>query len=502
MKNILTKGLAIALLLFICMPNAFVASAHSHYVDIEYDDCVNQRNRDGPDEMWYSLISHKVIQARHISETTTVIKYYFIDSSTLINGEKYTWTTDVSEEVANEIKQAYVNSMKMWNNVYYYTYDEAGNRIANKVITVIEGTQTDHNLKIYPYKSSTASAETEPSMNCDDTNSPGYEVTLGYIDGYIPHKHYSEWQMQVDLSIYYLTDNAYEQIMQHNPDTLELNLQQIENNKARIGAHELGHILGLFDVDKCCNAPTSQEHHEELLMGYGDHINRSTHITYKDIAGVSITRGFHTDADHVWMLRENLNDDGSHKSYDVICALCNGVKYSVDNDVTVNGTNYTYLSEEIELFGSCNGEHSINGGNMLLVATDLVRDFYKCLHCRYIEEVDHSTTHIYSHQWAKYDNTYHIEQCGCGVTGTRKALHTVRASEIQVGKAPCIGCGGMIRVNQFDGFTQIIQSAQKVTLNGSYILPDGVIVLVDEDLDAYYNGTLIFYDKNNLPQTQ
>ena len=42
----------------------------------------------------------------------------------------------------------------------------------------------------------------------------------------------------------------------------------------------------------------------------------------------------------------------------------------------------------------------------------------------------------------------------------------------------------------------------KVTLNGSYILPNGIIVLVDEDIEAYFNGTLVFYDKDNLPQTQ
>ena len=45
-------------------------------------------------------------------------------------------------------------------------------------------------------------------------------------------------------------------------------------------------------------------------------------------------------------------------------------------------------------------------------------------------------------------------------------------------------------------------SLTKVTLNGSYILPNGIIVLVDEDIEAYENGTLVFYDKDKLPQTQ
>ncbi len=31
------------------------------------------------------------------------------------------------------------------------------------------------------------------------------------------------------------------------------------------------------------------------------------------------------------------------------------------------------------------------------------------------------------------------------------------------------------------------------TENGSYILPNGVIVLADEDIEAYMNGTLTFH---------
>ena len=35
--------------------------------------------------------------------------------------------------------------------------------------------------------------------------------------------------------------------------------------------------------------------------------------------------------------------------------------------------------------------------------------------------------------------------------------------------------------------------------NGSFILPDGIIVLADEDMEAYFNGTLEFiYPDDNL----
>ena len=38
----------------------------------------------------------------------------------------------------------------------------------------------------------------------------------------------------------------------------------------------------------------------------------------------------------------------------------------------------------------------------------------------------------------------------------------------------------------------------KISSNGSYILSSGIIVLVDEDVEAYENNTLIFYNNNLL----
>ena len=41
-----------------------------------------------------------------------------------------------------------------------------------------------------------------------------------------------------------------------------------------------------------------------------------------------------------------------------------------------------------------------------------------------------------------------------------------------------------------------------ITENGSYILPNGIIVLVEEDIEAYFAGTLIFYDEDETLVTQ
>lgn len=340
-------------------------------------------------------------------------------------------------------------------------------------------------------------------------------------------------------------------------------------------------------------------HHEEALMGYGEHANRTLHITYRDIAGVSITRGFHTDNDHLWMLRENTNEITNEiESMDVICALCNGVRFAVEDSITIDAGVYYYENKEALLYGSCNEEHSINGNNMILVASDGERDFYKCRCCRYIEEVeieyvgsvpqhssvsknlvlfeeqcykinikypgyynvkiisanasnlqlynsswesiDMNSNNVFSSNgedvnlskgvyylrmsnssssivnfnltirsrimhsftdWTPYSPTQHIECCECGATGTVKRNHVVKSSDIDGIKSKCLICDALI--DPVYGFGEsFIQNISKVTINGSYILPNGIIVLVDEDIEAYFNGTLIFYDKNNLPQTQ
>ena len=39
-----------------------------------------------------------------------------------------------------------------------------------------------------------------------------------------------------------------------------------------------------------------------------------------------------------------------------------------------------------------------------------------------------------------------------------------------------------------------------VTINGSYVLSNGVVVLVDSDIEDYMAGTLSFYAPNDIPE--
>ncbi len=506
----LQKIVTFLLCIFLILLFSLTTVAHPLILNISYDECSQEELVDGKNEIWYKIdeISTKFPNTSlHLSDTVDEIKYYFSPTAENSNDDWITcvkrvansspWYTVLSDSeasaIANRIKSVYAESMEKWNDVYYYSYDSGGNRVANKIITVTEGTATDHNVKIYP-----TSQQGESIASTVIRSDVDYWDVLAHNHAHIP-----TYEMIVNINDFY---EATEGI---TPDTETIGIIIRENT----GAHEIGHMLGLADLDGWCTIEctcdictdndssndedcTYKGHHEEALMGYGQTESRVTHITYKDIAGVSITRGFHTDSDHVWMLRINTENN----TKDVICALCNGVKLSIQNDVQFNGGVYYYLGEEIPVFGSCNNAHDINNSNMLLVATDSVRDFYKCLCCRYIKEVQHST-HSYT-QWTKYSSTHHIECCKyCGLTGTAMALHYVKQSEIINNVGFCVECGARVMLG--DDFVQVgPASITKVTINGSYILPNGIIVLVDEDIEAYENGTLVWYDKDKLPQTQ
>ena len=104
-------------------------------------------------------------------------------------------------------------------------------------------------------------------------------------------------------------------------------------------------------------------------------------------------------------------------------------------------------------------------------------------------------------EYILYTSTHHRCVCGCGHDmGTEP--HTLKLSGVVLGVGHCMYCGERIVLD--DTIVQVpgMLNVQKVTVNGSYILPNGIIVLVEEDIEAYENGTLVFYDRDDLPQAQ
>ena len=60
-------------------------------------------------------------------------------------------------------------------------------------------------------------------------------------------------------------------------------------------------------------------------------------------------------------------------------------------------------------------------------------------------------------------------------------------------------CGGLASVGFIGPFGN---NEYPTTVNGSYILPNGVVVLAIDDIDAYLDGTLVFnYPNIGLPNS-
>ena len=100
-------------------------------------------------------------------------------------------------------------------------------------------------------------------------------------------------------------------------------------------------------------------------------------------------------------------------------------------------------------------------------------------------------THSYSYLWKSY--TQHRTNCVCGIN--RLEGHAVSSGSFIQGNqyATCLLCGGPASM----GFiVPLSLNDLPRSANGSFILPNGVVVLVDEDFDAYLNGTLVFIDPN------
>ena len=136
--------------------------------------------------------------------------------------------------------------------------------------------------------------------------------------------------------------------------------------------------------------------------------------------------------------------------------------------------------------------------------------------------------HVHSYEYKVVDSEHHILKCVCGVTSGTKQRHTIDGSYVDpIGNGrykPCLYCGAAIDtwagglypvilnnqtvyvifenrlgdtdliISEMEFINEmLINSAVQYSLNGSYRLADGTIILFEEDIIAFLDGTLVFY---------
>lgn len=180
---------------------------------------------------------------------------------------------------------------------------------------------------------------------------------------------------------------------------------------------------------------------------------------------------------------------------------------------------YDYDEVNDELYGHLGWKSSTYGYEHIKLSTTLYDYFLDAMvfnittphscsnNYKYSEGYNHLETYCpckhgihdgHNHNYANYEwvnNTMHNAECHCG-TKTIQG-HVVSSDAFNNGQryATCLLCGGNASIG-------IIQNGivVKVSENGSFILNNGLTVLVREDIDAYKNGVLVFrnIDEENI----
>lgn len=180
------------------------------------------------------------------------------------------------------------------------------------------------------------------------------------------------------------------------------------------------------------------------------------------------------------------------------------LKLTVNDGVSCRISVSANYATKVTLFDdSFNVETTLTSGLINNYILDTPGVYY--LQTEFVEEVvdtitiyiDEMGVHSHSGLWMYYSNSQHRRICSCGETFYES--HCVEYQDSRDGYATCLGCGANLNLGL--DFADIVRSIgnKQVTLNGSYILPSGIVVLKEEDIDAYLAGTLVFYNENELP---
>lgn len=104
--------------------------------------------------------------------------------------------------------------------------------------------------------------------------------------------------------------------------------------------------------------------------------------------------------------------------------------------------------------------------------------------------VVHGEAHTHSYSYIPKGNSRHLVNCICGKTMSEP--HAISADDIGGRYANCIQCGYRVDLDSDIVIVNRYPNECLYSENGSYILANGVVVLVNEDIEAYLDGSLTF----------
>ena len=252
---------------------------------------------------------------------------------------------------------------------------------------------------------------------------------------------------------------AIQQVLSGNPVLLS------------VGNSEDGHVVVAYDYD------TSSD---KLYCHMGWNAS-STHETIEDnsfdryktalVINFNLSHG-HTNNYGVTTVLNNIPTTNYYCYHD-----CRIFTYTGGNTHS-----YTYVQNTFGHTAIC----SVCGYS---VAQSHVYENHYCIYCG-----AYTSSHDYSASYLWFNYTKHEATCCCGASHLEG--HAISSSSYNSGSqyARCLLCGGLASM----GFIGPLSTNDNLprSSNGSVIMPNGVIVLAEEDCDAYFKNTLVFEDSS------
>ena len=99
--------------------------------------------------------------------------------------------------------------------------------------------------------------------------------------------------------------------------------------------------------------------------------------------------------------------------------------------------------------------------------------------------ISHEHNYTYSYTWLNYNQ--HKANCACGMSHAEQHVVSAKSLVDDLEYVTCILCGGPANAGIIPGMKGI-----QITESGSFISPNGTLVLVDEDIERYLAGEIEF----------
>lgn len=162
---------------------------------------------------------------------------------------------------------------------------------------------------------------------------------------------------------------------------------------------------------------------------------------------------------------------------------------------TIEDYSFTRYKTALVINFNLSHNHSNNYG-VTTINNNIPTTSYYCYHDHHIFTYTGGNSHSFNDHYVYNTSNTHKAYCSCGdyilkvhaIDGTR--TYTFHGHLY----GPCIDCGAIIDLGAQGPIIPVPNIInQMVTDNGSFIMESGIYYIVEEDLEAYLNGTLVFH---------